>query len=69
MNNNELTINNVTSNTFIQIFDIMGRELMRVDSCADNVARISTDNFETGIYIVRMIDNGNVNAQKIVIHK
>jgi hypothetical protein len=47
----------------------MGREIMSVDSCKDNVSRISTDNFGTGIYIVRMINNGNVNAQKIVIHK
>ena len=69
LNNNELIIDNVTSNTVVQIFDIMGREIMSVDSCKDNVSRISTDNFGTGIYIVRMINNGNVNAQKIVIHK
>ena len=69
VNNNELIINNVTSNTVIRIFDMMGREVMYVDGRMEDVARISTDNFETGIYIVRKINNRNVNTQKVVIHK
>ena len=69
VNNNELIINNVTSNTVVQIFDMMGREVMSVDGCVENVARISTCDFETGIYIVRKINDRDVNTQKVVIHK
>ena len=69
VNNNELVINNVTSNTVVQIFDMMGREVMRVDGCIENVARISTDNFETGIYIVRMINSKDIKTHKVMVHK
>jgi hypothetical protein len=53
----------------IQIFDVQGRDIMRIDNCVNNIERVSMDKFESGVYIIRKIDNKEVKTQKIIFHK
>ena len=69
VNNNDLIIYDLTINTSIQIFDIQGRYVMKIDNCMNNIERVSMDNFESGVYIIRKIDNKEVKTQKIIFHK
>ena len=69
VNNNELVIKDVSKNAVIQIFDMMGRDVMKIDNSMDNVERVSTDALESGVYIVRKIDDKGVKVQKIIFHK
>lgn len=66
---NELIINEVSEKTIVQIFDMIGREIFRMDNCMDEIIHVSTDDFKTGIYIVRKLDGKEVKDQKIIVHK
>ena len=65
----ELIIRDITSNTMIQVFDMVGHEILRRENCTEKVERISTDGLMSGIYIVRMVGDAGVRTQKVVIHK
>ena len=69
VNNNDLIINELTPDAMIQIFDVQGRDIMRIDNCVNNIERVSMDKFESGVYIIRKIDNKEVKTQKIIFHK
>ena len=69
VNNNDLIINKLTPDAMIQIFDVQGRDIMRIDNCVNNIERVSMDKFESGVYIIRKIDNKEVKTQKIIFHK
>ncbi|MBR4156294.1 MAG: chitobiase/beta-hexosaminidase C-terminal domain-containing protein [Bacteroidales bacterium] len=69
VHNNELIINEVSKKAIVQIFDMMGREVLRLDNCVNEKMCVSTDIFKTGIYIVRKLDNKQTQVQKITVHK
>ena len=48
---------------------MVGREVLRIDNCANEKVCVPTDNFKTGIYIVRKLDNKQIQIQKIMVHK
>lgn len=67
INNNELIINNVTVDAKIQIFDILGRPIVNIDGCNDSRFVLSLDGFDSGVYVVRKIDNRCTMTQKVMI--
>lgn len=69
VHNNELIINKLSEKSMVQIFDMVGREVLRIDNCANEKVCVPTDNFKTGIYIVRKLDNKQIQIQKIMVHK
>ena len=50
----------------LQIFDVLGRNMFTKEISTANW-QLSTGNFNTGVYVLRLIDGENVRTQKIVI--
>ena len=66
INNNEMIINNIEGQGIVHIYDIMGRPVTEYD--VNGSARISTEIFANGIYIVRLTDGNGVKTQKLMIN-
>ena len=65
ISNEELIINNIEGQGFIQIYDILGRPVAEYN--VSSSANIPTASFSDGVYVVRMIDENGIKVQKIVI--
>lgn len=48
---------------YVEVYDLVGRMVQRI---AGNVNQISTNEMETGIYVVRVATENGVHVQKIV---
>ena len=46
----------------LQVFDVLGRQLYSTANC-----QLSTANFPTGVYVLRLVNGESVKTQKIVI--
>ena len=66
INNNEMIIDNIDGQGVVYIYDIMGRPMAEYD--VNGSARISTETFANGVYIVRMTDGNGVKTQKLTIN-
>ena len=66
INNGNLIIENIKGNANINIFDILGRNVLQT-SCSDDEYQISTDRFSAGVYIIRKSDENGVKTQKVLI--
>ena len=65
INNNEMIINNIEGRASLQIFDVMGRYLCNYEVTGS--ANISTEEFSSGVYIIRLMDDNGVKTQKVVL--
>ena len=66
INNGNLIIENIKGNANINIFDILGRNVLQT-SCSDDEYQISTYRFSAGVYIIRKSDENGVKTQKVLI--
>ena len=66
INNGNLIIGNINGNANINIFDVLGRNVLQT-SCSDDEYQISTDRFSAGVYIIRKSDENGVKTQKVLI--
>jgi len=62
---NELTINNISFNTTISIFDLMGRLLFNKVSNYSN-EKIDISNFANGVYTIRVLSNNVIKSEKFI---
>lgn len=67
ISNGEIIINDIEGSGNVQIFDVMGRMLVRRD--VNGSANISTETLTNGIYIISLIDDNGIKTQKIAINK
>ena len=63
ISNGELVINGTGT---VQIFDIVGRNIYTQDLHTLN-SKLSTLNFKSGVYVVRLCNGNDVKTQKIVV--
>ena len=62
----EMVIDNLRSNSVIDVYDILGREILSFESSNKEVKQNVSD-FSTGIYIVRITDESGMKAHKVII--
>lgn len=65
IDNGDLVVKNIEGEGHVRVYDVLGRpvaEFMAVES-----ARISTERFGNGIYVIQMSDENGVKVQKILI--
>ncbi|MBE6335489.1 MAG: T9SS type A sorting domain-containing protein [Lentimicrobiaceae bacterium] len=65
ISNEELIINDIEGQGFIQIYDILGRPVAEYN--VSSSANIPTASFSDGVYVVRMIDENGIKVQKVII--
>ena len=63
INNGEIVITGISGDATINIYDVMGRKISRMDA----TDRVRTDGFTSGVYIIQKIDDKGIKTQKIVI--
>ena len=51
----------------VQIFDVVGRSIVKIDNYISDVLELSLEDFCSGVYIIRKIDNNGVISQKIIV--
>lgn len=56
----------ISGEATINIYDALGRCIFS-NECKDATCRLSTDNFNTGVYIIRRIDSKGTKTQKIIL--
>ncbi len=66
VNNKELIITKVRENSFIDIYDMMGKSVMKIET-SNNEVRQNISDFNTGVYIIRIVDDNGVRAYKVVV--
>jgi hypothetical protein len=63
-----ITINHLSSGSNINLFDITGKKVY--SSVTENEqTNINTENFENGVYIIQVTNNGAVANRKVVVSK
>jgi hypothetical protein len=62
---NDLYINGIDGEAYIEIFDISGKLLYNI-SCLESNTNINVGNFKKGIYIIRIKDANGVKTQKFI---
>ena len=67
VNNNKLIITNMSDKSTVQIFDVVGRSIVKIDNYISDVLELSLEDFCSGVYIIRKIDNNGVISQKIIV--
>ena len=65
--NNKLIITNMSDKATVQIFDVVGRSIVKIDNYISDVLELSLEDFCSGVYIIRKIDNNGVISQKIIV--
>ena len=66
INNGNLVIENIVGKANIEIFDVLGRNVLQYNS-SDDEYEVSTDRFSAGVYIIRKTDDNGTKTQKVVI--
>ena len=66
INNGNLVIENIVGKANIEIFDVLGRNVMQ-NNCSDDEYEIATERFSAGVYIIRKTDDNGIKTQKVVI--
>lgn len=69
VDNDNLVVSNVSGKSVLEVYDMMGRIVVRKESLCDNRMMISKDLFKNAIYIVKVIDDKGTKNQKIVISR
>lgn len=67
LNNGEIIISDIEGSGDVKIYDVMGRLVIAEN--ANGSAKISTESFTNGIYIINLIDGDGIKTQKIAIRK
>ena len=65
INNNELIIDNASSNANLQIFDVLGRPVSSYN--VSGSANIAMESLAKGVYILRLVEESNVRVQKVFV--
>ena len=66
INNGNLIISNITGAATIDVYDVLGRNMLQ-STCNDDEYQIAAEQFASGVYIVRKSDDNGVKTQKIVV--
>lgn len=66
VNNDEMIIDNIKGDAVVEIYDMLGRNVVSVKT-SQNIVRQNISGFNTGIYIVRVVDDNKVKAHKVII--
>ena len=66
INNGNLIISNITGAATIDVYDVLGRNVLQ-STCNDDEYQIAAEQFASGVYIVRKSDDNGVKTQKIVV--
>lgn len=66
VNNDEMIISNIKGDAIVEIYDILGRDVMNITT-SQNVVRQNISDFNAGIYIVRIIDGNELKAYKVIV--
>lgn len=67
INNGELIITNIASNAVVDIYNVLGVKVYGQKVESDTIHSVSLDNIETGIFIVRVIDDKGARTRKLII--
>ena len=66
VNNGKLMIDHVSEDAILDIYDIMGRRVLR-DAVKGAGHTIEVDDIKAGLYIIRISDKQGVRIQKIIL--
>lgn len=66
-NSNNITIDNIKGNGYIQVYDITGKVVTSLNS-QSAIYQISAESMTNGVYIVRLIDDNGTKVQKIMLN-
>ena len=66
VNNDEMIIDNIKGDAVVEIYDMLGRNVVSIKT-SQNIVRQNISGFNTGIYIVRVVDDNKVKAHKVII--
>ncbi|MBQ2907093.1 MAG: T9SS type A sorting domain-containing protein [Bacteroidales bacterium] len=64
INNGEIIITDISGKAQINIYDALGRCVLRMDAAS----HVLVDGFDSGMYIIQKIDENGINVQKVVIY-
>ena len=66
--NVQFTMNNGQwENAEIRVYDVYGRLLRTVETCHDASVQIDLSHYATGVYLIQLVNNGNVMAVRKVV--
>jgi len=77
INNGEIIITDISGKAQINIYDALGRCVLRMDAAShvrtsvagrDADCHVLMDGFDSGMYIIQKIDENGINVQKVVIY-
>ena len=66
VNNGELLVDNIKGLAVIDIYDIVGRNMLSFET-SQNQVRYSISDIVSGVYIIRIIDDNGIKANKIIV--
>ena len=66
IDNGDLVVGNIKGAALIDIYDILGRDVMKLET-TDKEVRMNVSEFNMGIYIVRITDDNGVKTRKVIV--
>lgn len=66
IDNGDLVVGNIKGAALIDIYDILGRDIMKLETTEKEV-RMNVSEFNMGIYIVRITDDNGVKTRKVIV--
>lgn len=68
VNNGNLIITDMSENAVVEVYDVMGRCVVRQDVSGGEMNKsISTNLFGRGVYMVRIADDNSIRTQRVII--
>lgn len=66
IDNGDLVVGNIKGAALIDIYDILGRDVMKLET-TDKEVRMNVSEFNMGIYTVRITDDNGVKTRKVIV--
>lgn len=60
-------IDKISENTNVELVDLSGKSIVKYNSIKNSELKVNTQNIESGIYFVRIVNNVNLVVRKIVV--
>lgn len=65
--NNSIIIDNMKGAAAVQVYDVMGRPVMKYNT-NDSNCQLSTSSLANGVYIIQLIDENGTQVQKVIVN-
>ena len=65
--NNSIIIENIKGKGDIQVYDVMGRPVIKQNT-NDSNCQLSTSSLANGVYVIQLIDENGTQVQKVIVN-